>query len=86
MSKRKKRLEKIRQNPTNVSFDEIRTLLEDYGVIVDRASGSHYLFEYTIGNETRALVIPFRRRVKLAYVNKAIKVIDAIIQERGDDN
>ena len=44
MSKRKKRLEKIRQNPKNVSFDDLRQLLENNDFELDHATGSHHIF------------------------------------------
>ena len=31
------------------------------------------------------LVVPFRRPVKLIYVKQALRIIDQIIQEQGED-
>jgi hypothetical protein len=50
MSKRQKRLEKVRQNPKNVSFETLKTLLEDYGFEHIRTSGSHHTFIAVIGD------------------------------------
>ena len=80
MSKREKRLQKIRQNPRNVSFEDLRQVLEDHGFVVDRQSGSHYQFRATFGNETWRLTIPFRRpHVKTPYVKASLQAIDEII-------
>jgi len=38
MSKREKRLQKIRQNPNNVSIDELAQVLKDYGIEYDHAT------------------------------------------------
>jgi len=49
MSKRKKRLERIRQNSNNVSLDDLRRVLEDYGFEYKQTVGSHYTFSVVIG-------------------------------------
>ena len=86
MSRRKKRLQRIRQNPKNVSLDDLCHALEDYGVMYLQTTGSHYTFRYVLQGQTELLVIPFRRPVKLAYVKQALKLIDQIIEEQGDDD
>jgi predicted RNA binding protein YcfA (HicA-like mRNA interferase family) len=79
MSKRKKRLERLRQNPKNVSLDDLQIVLEDYGFEFKQTVGSHHTFSVEIGGKLRLLVIPFRRPVKPIYVKKALKLIDQII-------
>lgn len=92
MSKRKKRLQRIKANPKNVSFDDLRTLLEDYGFILERSSGSHHSFKVEINGEYVLFVLPYRRPVKLNYVKDAVKLIEEIEaqsqleDEEGDDN
>jgi predicted RNA binding protein YcfA (HicA-like mRNA interferase family) len=78
MSKRKKRLERIRQNPKNVSFEDLRKLLEDYGFVLERSSGSHHSFKVEINGEYTLFVVPYRRPVKPNYVRDALKLIDEI--------
>jgi hypothetical protein len=85
VSKRRKRLERIRQNPKNASLEELRGILEDYGFHYRQSVGSHYTFDYVLGNQTRLFVVPFRRPVKTVYVKRAIKLIDMLIQERDED-
>ena len=85
MSKRQKRLERIRQNPNNVSLADLRSVLEDYGFEHRKTTGSHYTFSYVLDGSTRLLVVPFRRPVKLIYVKQALRIIDQIIQEQGED-
>lgn len=85
MSKRRKRLERIRQNPNNVTLDALRRVLEDYGFQFKQTVGSHYTFSVMIGGQTKLLVVPFRRPVKPVYVKKALKLIDQIIAELGEE-
>jgi len=82
MSKRRKRLERLRENPTNVSLDDLRHVLEDYGFEYKQTVGSHYTFSYALAGQTKILVVPFKRPVKPIYVKRAIKLIDQIIQEQ----
>lgn len=86
MSKRKKRLERIRQNPNNVSLEDLRKVLDDYGFEYRQTVGSHYTFTVKINGEDKLLVVPYRRPVKLIYVKKALKLIDQIIEEQEDDD
>ena len=85
MSKRQKRLERIRQQPNNVSLDDLRRVLEDYGFEYKQTVGSHYTFSYVLGSQTKLFVVPFRRPVKPVYVKRALKLIDQIIEEQGED-
>ncbi len=85
MSKRKKRLEKIRQNPNNVSLDDLRQLLEDYDFSYKQTVGSHHTFTYYLGGKRKVFVVPFKRPVKREYVKQAVRLIDQIILERGED-
>jgi hypothetical protein len=85
LSKRQKRLQKIRQQPSNVSFETLRQVLEDYGLWLDRITGSHYVFGYNLGGQEMTLVIPFKKRVKPVYVKNALQLIAQIIEEQGED-
>jgi predicted RNA binding protein YcfA (HicA-like mRNA interferase family) len=51
MSKRKKLLERIRRNPKNVSFEDLRKLLEHYGFELRRSRGSHFSFIASIADQ-----------------------------------
>lgn len=84
MSKRFKRLQRLRKNPKNVSFDDLRLVLEDFGFILERSSGSHHSFKIRIRGENQLLVIPYSRPVKSIYVKEAVALIDEIIAERQE--
>jgi predicted RNA binding protein YcfA (HicA-like mRNA interferase family) len=85
MTKRQKRLARLRQNPKDVTLDQLRRVIEDYGFEYRRTVGSHYTFTCVIGGETVTYVVLFHRPVKVVYVKRAIELIDEIIQERGED-
>lgn len=66
MSKREKLLDSIKNGPNNVTFSQIRKLLELSGFELDRVSGSHHVFRRNV------TIIPIpvhNNRVKVVYVN-----------------
>jgi predicted RNA binding protein YcfA (HicA-like mRNA interferase family) len=77
MSKRAKRLQKIRQNPRNVSFADLKQVLLDFGVVLNHSTGSHHIFE--IADTETIFVVPYRNPVKIIYVKKALELIDQLI-------
>lgn len=85
MSKRKKRLQKLRNSSKDVSFDELRSVLEDYGFELQNIVGSHYTFRVMIDGNPHLLVIPFRRPIKPIYIKKALKLIDKIEENEIED-
>lgn len=85
MSKRDKRLQRLKQNPKNVAFDELKQVLGDYGFEHVRTAGSHHTFiAQAFGSDWR-LTIPFNRPIKQAYVIQALRAIDEIIALRGEE-
>ena len=86
MSKREKRLQKIRQNPKDVSFDELNQLLQDYDFELRRVTGSHHIFEYNFKEERLKFILPLHRPVKLYYVKDALRLIDLIRQNKSEDD
>ncbi len=85
MSKREKRLQKLRQNQKDVSFDDLKRVLEDYGFEHVRTAGSHHTFIAKYGEKDWRLTIPFHRPVKQAYVAKALNAIDEIVALRNEE-
>ncbi|NJL54349.1 type II toxin-antitoxin system HicA family toxin [bacterium] len=79
MSKREKRLRKIRQNPKTVTFEELRTVLEDLGFEFERSTGSHFHFRVVIEGAQHRISIPFRRPYLLpVYVKRALQLMDEL--------
>ena len=73
MTRREKELERIRNNPTNVSFEDLDKLLRSYGFEPRSHGGSHYVYD---AKGCRPLVVPKRRPVKSVYVKKALAFIE----------
>src|ERR1044072_3603850 len=68
-----KLLERLKNNPTNVTFDDIRTLLLREGFTLDRVTGSHHIFK----KSGTIFVIPVHsNRVKSVYVKRVIEIVE----------
>jgi len=72
MSKRKKLRERLKNNPNNVNFSDIRKLLEQEGFVLDRVTGSHHIFTK---DETIFVVPVHNNKVKTIYVKRVIELI-----------
>jgi hypothetical protein len=81
MSKREKRLQRIRNSPQKVLYDDLVLLLMDYGFVErnPKNSGSHRVF--TCGQHT--LTVPRHRPyVGQFYVSQALLLIDGLEEEQ----
>ena len=80
MTRRQKRLEKIRSNPLNVRFEELDRLLMDYGFQRRQPSGgsSHYIY---IRNGIRITIPMNRPHLKAIYVKQVVKLLEEIDNE-----
>lgn len=73
MSRREKLLESIKSGPNNVTFAQIRELLERSGFSLERVSGSHHIFR------KNATILPMpvhNNRVKSVYVKRELELVD----------
>jgi predicted RNA binding protein YcfA (HicA-like mRNA interferase family) len=86
VTKRRKRLERLREHPKNVSLDELRQVLEDYGFEYRQTVGSHFTFSVEIGGVMKLLVVPFRRPLKPIYVKKALELIDQVMAGQEEES
>ena len=77
MTRQEKELERIRNNPTNVRFEDLDRLLSSYGFESRSGGGSHYFYKK---RGCRPISIPKHKPVKTVYVKKAL----ALIEECGD--
>lgn len=79
MSKRDKLLEKLKQSPNNVTFDQVEKVLLQEVFFLERIAGSHRVFRRGGVN----FVIPVHRnKVKAVYVRRVVE----IIEELNDEN
>ncbi len=83
MTRRDKLRQRIERNPKNVSFQDLRTLLEAYGFEFKRSRGSHHSFVARIGGHAILLVVPYQQPLKAIYVKKALALIGQIEKESG---
>ncbi len=73
MGKKEKLLELLKSSPNNVTFGDIRKLLELEGFDLDRITGSHHIFK----RDEIVLVIPVHNnRVKSVYVKRVVELIE----------
>lgn len=73
MTKKQKLFERIKNNPKNVKFSELRQLLLDENFVLDRISGSHHIFK----RDDIIFVIPMHKNlVKSVYVKRVIEIIE----------
>jgi len=73
MSKKDKLLELLKNSPNNVTFGDIRKLLELESFDLDRITGSHHIFK----KDEIVLVIPVHNnRVKSVYVKRVVELIE----------
>lgn len=77
MSKKEKLLQKIKNNPKSIRFEEIDKLLIDIGCEKRQPRGGSSHYTYTIEGIT--LTIPYKRPyVKEIYVREAIALLDRL--------
>jgi len=85
MSKRQKCLSKIRQNPKNVSKDELDQVLADYGFINRQGKGSHTVYQHP-EEETPIVVAVHGKHVPAYIVKQVLSAIDRISQQEESDD
>jgi predicted RNA binding protein YcfA (HicA-like mRNA interferase family) len=73
LSKREKLRERLKNNPNNATFSEIRKLLKQEGFVLDRIAGSHHIFT----KDDVTFVVPVHNnKVKTIYVRRVIELIE----------
>lgn len=73
MSKREKLRARLKNNPNNATFSDIRKLLEQEGFLLDRTTGSHHVFTK---DEITFVVPVHNNRVKTIYVKRVIELVE----------
>ena len=82
MTKKAKLLQKIKNNPKAVAFNDLDGLLTGYGFArrVPRSGSSHHI--YTLGRHQ--ISVPYRRPyVKEVYVRHVLEILAQIDEEQG---
>jgi predicted RNA binding protein YcfA (HicA-like mRNA interferase family) len=73
MSKREKLRERLKNNPTDATFSDIRKLLEQEGFVLDRIAGSHHIF---VRDEIILPIPVHNNKVKTVYTKRLIEIIE----------
>jgi predicted RNA binding protein YcfA (HicA-like mRNA interferase family) len=85
MTKREKRLERIRRNPKHVSKDDVDYLLTDYGFVKREGKGSHTVYQHP--DEATPIVVAAHGKHVPAYVVKQVlAAIDRLAEEEISDD
>lgn len=79
MTKREKLFEKIRNNPKDISFSDIRKVLEQEDFSLVRIAGSHHVFKR---NELTFVIPVHKNQVKSVYVKRVVELIEQSNYER----
>lgn len=80
MSRREKLIERIRRRPPDASFEDVRSLLEQFGWEHARTEGSHVTF--TKANEFPIVVPVHKRKVGRRYLDT---ICDRLGLDQQDD-
>lgn len=80
MSKKEKALEKLRQNPRNVRFEDLATVLLSLGFeMKEGGKGSHAVFKLP---GKHPLTVPRKKPfIKPIYVKLALELIDTLVED-----
>ncbi len=79
LSKLKKLLEKIRNSPRQVRFEEIDKILLHYGFAKRQPRGVSSHYTYKLGGVR--VTIPFEQpHIKLSYVELALEALEGVIE------
>lgn len=84
MAKCEKLLEKARRSPTNVTFKELRLLVECFGFRLSRSRGSHFIYKLPSQQEVVNLQEGKDGKAKLYQVSQVLKLIESIEDGTGD--
>ena len=80
LSKLKKLLQQIQNNPKHVRFEELDKILTHYGFTRRQASGGTSHYYYTKGD--KVISVPFYQpHIKAAYVERAIELLEGEIND-----
>jgi predicted RNA binding protein YcfA (HicA-like mRNA interferase family) len=73
MSRKDILLQSLKNNPKDISFEDIKRILENSGYKAFNTGGSHWVFRK---DGKCSITIPYKRPIKAIYVKKVIKELD----------
>ena len=73
MTKKEKLFDRLKNNPKDVNFGDIRVLLDSEGFALERITGSHHVFK----KGKIIFVVPVHnKKVKTVYIKRLIEIIE----------
>jgi len=72
MSRYGKLLQRFKNNPTNVNFEDIKKILQYEGYEAINTGGSHWVFRKDGSN---SITIPYKKPIKIIYVKKVLQLL-----------
>jgi predicted RNA binding protein YcfA (HicA-like mRNA interferase family) len=75
--------QRIEQNPTNVSFEDLQTLLESFGFTLRTTKSSHVFVKR---KGCQPFSVPFARPIKTCYVKRALSRLNELIAQGEFDD
>lgn len=82
MSKQEKLRAKLKNNPNDAKFSDIRKLLEQVGFALDRITGSHHIF---VKDEITFVIPVHNKKVKTIYAKRVIELLEQTENQGGDE-
>jgi predicted RNA binding protein YcfA (HicA-like mRNA interferase family) len=84
MTKREKRLEKIRRNPKDVSKNELDLVLTHYGFVRREGKGSHAVYQHP-DEDTPIVIAAHGKHVPTYIVKQVLDAIDRVSERETFD-
>jgi len=72
MSKKDKLIKTMKNNPKDVSFEEIKRLLENNGYTCHNSGSSHFVFRK---ENSPHITIPYNKPIKAIYVKQVLAIL-----------
>jgi predicted RNA binding protein YcfA (HicA-like mRNA interferase family) len=76
MSKIKKLIQKMHNNPRDWKLDTLETIAARLGIKIRKSGGSHVVFMHELSN--RVITIPAKRPIKPIYIQQFLALINDI--------
>lgn len=73
MTRKEKLFERLKNNPSEATFADLRTVLNQNGFALERITGSHHIYKK---GSVRFVIPVHNRRVKKVYVKRIIELIE----------
>ena len=85
MSRFTKLHNKIKNNPQEIRFEEIDSLLKNAGFQKRKGKGSHMIYSHPDLNDIRDYItIPYKKpHIKKIYIKRALEILERLNQDTG---